>query len=124
MRKFHVLVNGKSYEVEVEELCGFNKEYDKTQHVESNKAHEEKLQSDVKNIEFKDKVKVTAPMPGTILNVMITKGQEVKKRDVLFILEAMKMENELLSDVDGIIEEVLVSKSDVVDTDDILAVIK
>ena len=124
MKKFHVVVNGKSYEVEVEEYCDFNKEKADTKHVDNCIPHEEKLQSNVKYSEFKDKVIVKAPMPGTILDVRIAKGQVVKKRDVLFILEAMKMENELLSDTDGIIEDIMVSKSDNVNTDDILAVIK
>lgn len=124
MKKFHVLVNGKSYEVEVEEVCDFNKENVNRGQVDNFISHEEKLQSNVNKNDFKDKVKVKAPMPGTILDVRITKGQTVKKRDVLFILEAMKMENELLSDTDGIVEDILVSKSDNVNTDDILAVIK
>lgn len=67
--------------------------------------------------------KVTAPMPGNILAVNITNGQSVKAGDVLFILEAMKMENEIVAPADGTVKQVLVTKGAVVDTDAVLAVI-
>ena len=49
---------------------------------------------------------VSAPMPGTILKVNVANGQAVKKGDVLFILEAMKMENEIQASADGVIASV------------------
>ena len=67
--------------------------------------------------------KVIAPMPGNILKVNVTSGQSVKAGDVLFILEAMKMENEIVAPSDGVIKQVLVNKGAVVDTDAVLAVI-
>lgn len=68
-------------------------------------------------------VQVTAPMPGNILNVNITMGQAVKKGDVLFILEAMKMENDIVAPEDGVVKQILVQKGATVDTDAVLAVI-
>ena len=53
---------------------------------------------------------ITAPMPGTILAVNVTNGAAVKKGDVLFILEAMKMENEIMAPRDGVITSVVSSK--------------
>lgn len=53
---------------------------------------------------------VCAPMPGTINVVKVTSGQQVKKGDVLFLLEAMKMENEIYADKDGKIGQVFVQK--------------
>ena len=70
-----------------------------------------------------DGVKVTAPMPGNILNVNVTVGQAVKKGDVMFILEAMKMENEIVAPEDGTVKQILAQKGATVDTDEVLAVI-
>ncbi len=59
---------------------------------------------------------VTAPMPGTINAVKVTSGQQVKKGDVLFLLEAMKMENEIYADKDGKVGQVFVQKGASVST--------
>ena len=70
-----------------------------------------------------DGTKVIAPMPGTILSVNVSNGQSVNEGDVLFILEAMKMENEIVAPVSGTVKQVLVTKGAVVETDAVLAVI-
>lgn len=66
---------------------------------------------------------VISPMPGTILKVNAAEGQAVKAGDVLFILEAMKMENEIVAPCDGTVKQILASKGSTVDTDQILAVL-
>ena len=66
---------------------------------------------------------VNAPMPGTILKVNVTQGQAVKEGDVLCVLEAMKMENEIMAPKAGTVTQVLVSKSSTVDTGAPLVVI-
>ena len=66
---------------------------------------------------------VTAPMPGNILKVNVTAGQAVKAGQVLCVLEAMKMENEIMAPCDGKVAQVLVSKGATVDTDAPLVVI-
>ena len=70
-----------------------------------------------------DGVKVTAPMPGNILNVNVSVGQAVKRGDVIIVLEAMKMENEIVAPEDGVVKQILVQKGATVDTDEVLAVI-
>lgn len=60
--------------------------------------------------------KVAAPMPGTILSVNVTAGQSVKSGDVLLVLEAMKMENEIKAPHDATVASVLVAKGESVDT--------
>ena len=59
---------------------------------------------------------VTAPMPGNILKVAVTAGQAVKEGDLLVVLEAMKMENEIFAPCNGTVAQVLVSKGSTVDT--------
>ena len=64
---------------------------------------------------------VTAPMPGTILDVKVSVGQAVKKGDVICVLEAMKMENDIPAPADGVIASVNVQKGASVAANDILA---
>ena len=59
---------------------------------------------------------VNAPMPGTILKVNVTANQTVKAGTVLCVLEAMKMENEIMAPKDGTVTQVLVSNGSKVDT--------
>ena len=66
---------------------------------------------------------VTAPMPGSIIKVNVTHGQAVKAGDVLCVLEAMKMENDIAAPKDGTITQVVVSKGASVSTGDPLVVI-
>ena len=66
---------------------------------------------------------VSAPMPGNILKVNVSAGQAVKAGTVLVVLEAMKMENEIMAPKDGTVTQVLVSKGSTVDTGAPLVVI-
>lgn len=66
-------------------------------------------------------VKVNAPMPGKILSVKASVGQAVKKGDVLLILEAMKMENEVVAPEDGTVASIDVASGDSVEAGSVLA---
>ena len=66
---------------------------------------------------------VKSPMPGNILRIEVSQGQQVKEGDVLMVLEAMKMENEIVATKSGTIAQIAVSKGAVVETGAVLAVI-
>ena len=66
---------------------------------------------------------VSCPMPGTILSVNVANGAAVKKGDVLMVLEAMKMENEIMAPCDGTVASVNVTKGSSVETGAVLCVI-
>lgn len=70
-----------------------------------------------------DGAKVECPMPGTILSVNVKEGDAVKKGQVLFVLEAMKMENEIMAPCDGTITSVGTSKGSSVDSGAVLCTI-
>lgn len=68
--------------------------------------------------------KVSAPMPGTILQIKKSSGETVKKGETIMILEAMKMENEIIAPRDGAIAQITVAKGSTVSTGDVLAVLQ
>ena len=58
---------------------------------------------------------IKAPMPGLIIDIMVTKGEEITEGTPLIVLSAMKMENILLAQADGVIQAITVNKGDTVD---------
>ncbi|MDD7245409.1 MAG: biotin/lipoyl-containing protein [Eubacteriales bacterium] len=130
MRKFNIKVNGRPYEVEVEEIAGdvtVSRAPEVTDVVvPATPAVAEKSApapvAPVASPVSSDGVKVAAPMPGTLLDFKVANGATVKKGDVIIILEAMKMENEIVAPSDGKISFVA-SKGASVNTGDALAVI-
>ena len=107
MKKYKVNVNGTVYEVTVEAMDG-------AAPVAAAPAPAPAVAGGEK---------VSAPMPGTILDVRVSNGQTVKKGDILFILEAMKMENEIMAPCGGTIASVSVTKGAAVDSGALLCVI-
>lgn len=124
IKKYNITVNGASYEVEVEELGTV--EQVKTSSTtpvnrpaQAPKSVPKKSQPQVQT----GGGNVVAPMPGTISDVKVSIGQSVKKGEVLLILEAMKMENEIMASTDGKVSAVSVSKGASVSSGDILVTI-
>lgn len=103
MKNYKVIVNGTAYEVAVEEISAADV---KTAPV----AQAAPAPAAAPVAAPTGGEKVTAPMPGTILDVKVTEGQAVKTGDVLVILEAMKMENEILAPCDGTVAGLSVAK--------------
>ena len=66
---------------------------------------------------------VTSPLPGNVLSINVNVGDAVKAGQLLVLIEAMKMENEILAPADGVVKQILVSKGAVVATGDTLLVI-
>lgn len=66
---------------------------------------------------------VSAPLPGNVMTIKVSEGQSVKAGDILVIIEAMKMENEVLAPCDGVVKQIVVSKGASVATGDTLLVI-
>ena len=101
--KYKITLNGKTYEVEVEE--------GQAMLVDEYEAYKPAAPAPAGA-----GAQVKAPMPGNILKVNCSQGQAVKAGDILVVLEAMKMENEILAPRDGTVAQVVTTKGAVVDT--------
>lgn len=123
MKRYNVTVNGNVYQVEVEEVKGEFENAPVAPKVAPKVESAPKAQASAPKKSNAQGEKVTSPMPGTIVKINNNEGASVKKGDVLFVLEAMKMENEITSPADGTIKEINIVKGAAVNTGDILAVI-
>lgn len=110
MKKYRVNVNGTVFEVEIEEMTGAP-------------AVPAAAPAPAAPAAPAGGEKITAPMPGTILAVNVANGSAVKKGDVLMILEAMKMENEIMAPCDGAVTSVAVTKGASVESGTLLCTI-
>lgn len=135
MRKFNIKVNGRAYEVEVEEVAGGFAPAPVVPVAAApapavapvaapapEKAEAKAAPAPVSVAAPAGGTQLKAPMPGTVIDFKATNGAAVKKGQTVLILEAMKMENEIVAPADGVITFVA-SKGASVNTDDLLAVI-
>ena len=114
MRKFKVRVNGEEFEVEVSEV---------NESREDGKIQVEKIKRIPReitptNAPMQVTTVLRAPMPGRVLSVQVKKGERVSGGQVAIILEAMKMENEIQIENEGVVTQVFVEENDTVDTGD------
>lgn len=63
------------------------------------------------------------PMPGRVISIKVKEGDSVKMGSPLMVLEAMKMQNEIISNIDGVVREIRVSEGDLVESGDVLVII-
>ena len=122
MRKFQITVNGNAYEVEVEEIGGAPSAAPAVAAPAA--APAPKAAPKAAPAAAAGSVKVNAPMPGNINAVKVSVGQNVKAGDVLLILEAMKMENEIKAPQDGTVASINVNKGQSVNTGDLMISLK
>ena len=114
MKKYLVNVNGTKYEVEIEEISASEA---------SSASAPAATAAPAQTTSPAGTTAINAPMPGNILAVNVTDGASVKKGDVLMVLEAMKMENEILAPSDGVVKSVNVAKGSTVETGALLCTI-
>ncbi len=117
--KYKVTLQGRTYEIEVENgKASLLAEYDAAAAPAAASAPQAAPAAApaAAPVAAGDGEAITAPMPGTILKVNVAQGDSVKAGQVLVVLEAMKMENEILAPRDGVIKQVITSKGSSVDT--------
>ena len=128
--KYVVTINGKQYDVEVEKVSGGYKPMSMGAKAAPAApapapapAAPAPAAPKAAPVSAGDKT-VTSPMPGTILGVKLKEGDAVKTGQLVIILEAMKMENEIVAPADGVVASVAVKEGDTVETDATLVVLK
>jgi biotin carboxyl carrier protein len=115
MKKYEIEIDGQVYHVKVRELP------DDAVMREQPKAGSGKSAADAAP-QTEGKA-MLAPMAGTVLRILVKEGQRVKKGENLIVLEAMKMENEIVADEDGVIRSILVKANDSVESDQPLLIL-
>jgi len=125
MRKFNINVNGKAYAVEVEEL-GATSAFAPVVAVAPVAAAPAPVAVAPiveEPVVAGEGTKIECPMPGTIIDVKVAVGDAVKAGQPVVILEAMKMENDIVASIDGKVTSVVVRKGDTVNAGDVLVTI-
>lgn len=124
--QYHLIYNHQSYNIDVMKLNTAEKsmvlKINSVKYtIELKDKYDELLHSLGMDKAVSNKInQVKAPMPGMVLNILVAEGNEVKKGDVLLVLEAMKMENMLKSPTDGIIKKIAIQKGNAVEKNQLL----
>lgn len=118
MKKFNIKVNGKTYEVEVEEVGASS--YVSAPVATTVQPAAPVAQAPKAAPVAAGSASIKAPMPGTINAVKVTAGDSIKKGQVVAVLEAMKMENEIVAPEDATVASVAVTQGQSVNTGDVI----
>ena len=124
MKIYKVKVNGKTYEVQLESVDEVKTETATSSEVKTKEAPKKETSKKASSSSSTNLVEVVAPIQGNVIDVKVKVGDKVKKGDVLLLIEAMKLENEVNSPSDGEVVEVIVSKGQQVTTKQLLLKIK
>ena len=117
MKRYNITVNGTAYDVTVEEADAT------AAPVATAPAAPKAAAPKAATAGAQGGVKIVAPMPGTIVDVKLTVGAKVSNGSVIAILEAMKMENDVVASCDGTIASINVTKGQSVETGTVIATI-
>ncbi|MGM9974344.1 MAG: biotin/lipoyl-containing protein [Clostridiaceae bacterium] len=134
MKKYNIFVNGVAYKVEVEEVKGEGGQIARNVEPTPSAPKKAAAPSPKENIAPEannstagapidinsDAEKIQSPMPGTIVDIRVAPGDKITSGQVMLILEAMKMENEIVAPRAGTIERVFVSKGQSVNAGDVM----
>ncbi|UCF50107.1 MAG: hypothetical protein JSU91_01100 [Thermoplasmatales archaeon] len=113
-----ISINGKKHTIEICNLRrGISSSYNEQDEIEDSKvgmsAHKTHSGDGI----------IHPPMPGRVIKIKVRVGESVKMGSPILVLEAMKMQNEITSNIDGIVREIRVSEGDLVESEDVLVVI-
>ena len=120
MKRFNITVNGKAYDVAVEEVGG---SAPAAAPVSAPAAAPAAAPAPAPAPAAGNGTPVKAPMPGNILDVKVNVGDTVSVGQVIVVLEAMKMENDIVANAAGKVTSITVKKGDTVNSDDVIATI-
>lgn len=146
-RTFKVTVDGKEYIIEVEEIKDKSKpahEVSQKQAITQQNVQKQKQKKEtaekpkkindnrgksttekkVEETESAEGTEITSPMTGVILDIYVSPGDKISRGDKVILMEAMKMENTVLSDYEGTVKTVKVNKGDNIDAGDVIVVLK
>lgn len=118
MKKYEIEINNEVYRVSVRELPA-----DADMSSGPNESSAQPEASAPQPTATGSGTEIKAPMAGTILKLLVSPGQSVAQGDTLVVLEAMKMENEIVAPADGVVGEIFINTSDRVESDQVLLTI-
>lgn len=123
MKKYEIEINNEVYRVSVKELAQDADMSNSRGSEEFHSAAQSGSESTTRSTPTGKGTVIKAPMSGTILSIKVSSGQNVKQGDTLVVLEAMKMENEIVAPTNGVVGEILINANEHVESEQVLLTI-